>query len=177
MLLIKHLRTPGPFQSLLQISLHWYQVISGVSFSPLYMPSITLNYLDSAWLDTTRAFLKQCSLLLVVDDPLPTLQRRNDASWTVSSIYNSQNGNETYQQLSIVATRHDTERHIRSSATRSTAQRGWGLIGCHRTTTGGYRSDPTIACGVVGGKHCPTAFVPRTNGMCWHRSQVHWPQA
>jgi hypothetical protein len=31
------------FQSLLQISLHWYQVISGVSFSPLYMPSITLT--------------------------------------------------------------------------------------------------------------------------------------
>ena len=46
--IIKHLRIPGPFQSVLRICLNWwYQVIASVSFLPLYMPAIPLNYTDS----------------------------------------------------------------------------------------------------------------------------------
>jgi hypothetical protein len=79
LIIIKHLRTPGPFQSLLQICLDWYQVIAGVPFSPLSMPSISLNYTNCPWLDGTCAFLKHCSAqLLIPSIVLPTLQRQND---------------------------------------------------------------------------------------------------
>jgi hypothetical protein len=78
--LIKHLRTPGPFQSLLHIGLHWHQVIAGVSFSPFLHPGIPLPYLDNAWLDSTRQFLKHCSAQLEIPSiPLPVSKRRNDA--------------------------------------------------------------------------------------------------
>jgi hypothetical protein len=79
-LIIKHLRTPGPFQSLLHISLQWYyQVIAGVSFSPFSAPQIPLTYLDSAWLDSTREFLAHCDAHLTIPIiPLPSLKRRND---------------------------------------------------------------------------------------------------
>jgi hypothetical protein len=49
----KHLQTPGPFQSLLQINLRWHALIAGVSFAPLEFPAINLLHLDSAWLDST----------------------------------------------------------------------------------------------------------------------------
>jgi hypothetical protein len=61
LLLVKRLRTPGTFQSLLLVNLNWYQVIAGVSFSPLQFPEKTVPYLDHAWLDSTRQFLKHCS--------------------------------------------------------------------------------------------------------------------
>jgi hypothetical protein len=78
-LIIKHLRTPGPFQSLLQISLQWYQVIAGVSFAPLSAPQNPLTYLDSAWLDSTREFLGHCSAHLDIPQiPLQRLKRVND---------------------------------------------------------------------------------------------------
>jgi hypothetical protein len=34
-IIIKHLRTPGHFESLLQINLRWYLLIAGVAFHPL----------------------------------------------------------------------------------------------------------------------------------------------
>jgi hypothetical protein len=34
-IIIKHLRTPGHFKSLIQINLRWYLLIAGVSFQPL----------------------------------------------------------------------------------------------------------------------------------------------
>ena len=64
--LIKHRCTSGPFQSLFGICLEWYQVIAGISFSPLYMPAIPLNYTDSTWLDFTCTFLHHCSAQLVI---------------------------------------------------------------------------------------------------------------
>ena len=77
--IIKHLRTPGPFQSLLRICLDWYQVIDGVSFSPLSMPAIPLTYTDSPWLDFTCTFLRHCSAQLVIPGTtLPKLQRMHD---------------------------------------------------------------------------------------------------
>jgi hypothetical protein len=80
LILIKHFRTPGPFNSLLQVVIAWYQVVAGVSFSPLWMPSISLNYLDSPWLDSTCKFLAHCQAqLLIPDIPLSKLQRQHDA--------------------------------------------------------------------------------------------------
>jgi hypothetical protein len=80
LLLIKHLRTPGPFSSLLQICLDWYQLITGVSFSPWYMSSIPLLYTDSPWLDSTHTFLSHCFAQLVIPTiSLPKLQRQHDA--------------------------------------------------------------------------------------------------
>ena len=77
--LIKHLRTPGPFQSLLKISLHWYQVIAGVSFSPFRYTSFSLPYLDHPWFDCARSFLRHCSAHLdIPDTPLPSPKRYND---------------------------------------------------------------------------------------------------
>jgi hypothetical protein len=40
LIILKHLRTPGHFQSLLQINLCWYMVIAGVPFPPLANPSV-----------------------------------------------------------------------------------------------------------------------------------------
>jgi hypothetical protein len=80
LLLLINLRTPGPFHSLLLVCLEWYQVLSGVSFCPLYMPTIPLNYLDSAWLDSTFRFLQHCSAqLLIPAIPLPAMKRQHDA--------------------------------------------------------------------------------------------------
>jgi hypothetical protein len=78
--LIKHLRTPGPFQSLFHVRLHWCQVIAGVSFSPFLHPDTPLPHLDNAWLDSTCQFLKHCSAQLEIPTiPLPVSKRRNDA--------------------------------------------------------------------------------------------------
>jgi hypothetical protein len=80
MLVIKHLRTPGPCKSLPQISLQWYQIVTSISFSPLSLPSIHLSYLDSPWLDSTCQFLCHCwARLKISDNPLPPLQWNNDA--------------------------------------------------------------------------------------------------
>jgi hypothetical protein len=57
LIILKHLRTPGHFQSLLQINVRWCALIAGVSFAPLVFPEINLPHLDSAWLDSTRLFL------------------------------------------------------------------------------------------------------------------------
>ena len=77
--LIKHLRTPGHFQSLLRICLDWYQVIACVSFLPLGIPAIPLNYMDSPWLDSTFTFLRHYSAQLVIPGiTLPKLQRSHD---------------------------------------------------------------------------------------------------
>ena len=66
--IIKHLRTPGPFHSLLMISLHWYQVIAGVSFSPFRYTSFRLPYLDHPWFDCARSFLRLCLAHLDIPD-------------------------------------------------------------------------------------------------------------
>jgi hypothetical protein len=81
LLLVKHLRTPGTFQSLLLVNLNWYQVIAGVSFSPLQFPEKTVPYLDHAWLDSTRQFLKHdCSAQIEIPKlQLPSPQRVNDS--------------------------------------------------------------------------------------------------
>ena len=76
---IEHLRMPGPFHSLLQISLHWYQVIAGVLFSLFQYPNF-LPYLDHPWFHCTRAFLKQCLMvyLKIPGTPLPQSKRFHD---------------------------------------------------------------------------------------------------
>jgi hypothetical protein len=66
MILIKHLRTPGHFQTLIQINLRWYSIIAGVSFQPLARPSANLPHLDSAWLDSTRLFLAHSRSQLLI---------------------------------------------------------------------------------------------------------------
>jgi hypothetical protein len=79
LLLVKHLRTPGQFRSLLLVNLQWYQVISGVSYSPLQVPEAKLPYLEHAWLDSTRQFLKHCSAQLEIPEiVLPQPKRVND---------------------------------------------------------------------------------------------------
>jgi hypothetical protein len=76
--MIKHPHTLGPFQSLLQINLHWYQVVSVVSFSPLQSPHIPLPYLDHAWLDSTRQFLTHCSATMEIPEiSLPKMLRQH----------------------------------------------------------------------------------------------------
>jgi hypothetical protein len=62
--IIKHRRTPGPFQILLQIALDWYQVTAGVSFSPLYLPSVPTKYIKCPWIDITCDMLLHCSAQL-----------------------------------------------------------------------------------------------------------------
>jgi hypothetical protein len=80
LLMIKHLRTPGHFQSLLIICLHWYQVVAGVSFCPFSRPRARMPYLGSAWLDSTRAFLAHSAATLHIEQAsLPALQRQHDA--------------------------------------------------------------------------------------------------
>ena len=78
--LIKHLRTPGPFHSLLTISLHWYQVImAGVYFSLFRYPSFRLPYLDHPWFDSTKSFIRLCSAHLEIPNtPLPLPKQFND---------------------------------------------------------------------------------------------------
>jgi hypothetical protein len=77
--IIKHLRTPGPFQSLLQICLDWCQVVAGVSFSPMRVPTIVLSCVDCPWMDFNCAFLRHCSAqLLTPGITLPKPQRQHD---------------------------------------------------------------------------------------------------
>ena len=110
LLLIKHLRTPGPFHSLLQICLHWYQLVAGV-----YLPSIRLNYLDSEWLDSTRLFLCHCSAQLVIREiPLPQLQRDGDVC--------------LMDRPRSVPTQHETHQLVPSMATSDKPQRRGHLI-------------------------------------------------
>jgi hypothetical protein len=66
LIIIKHLRTPGHFQSLLQINLRWQALIAGVSFAPLEFPAINLPHLDSAWLDSTQLFLAQSRAQILI---------------------------------------------------------------------------------------------------------------
>ncbi len=77
--LIKHLRTPGPFHSLLLVSLDWYQRIAGVSFSPFRHPNLPLPYLDHAWFDCTIKFLRHCHAHLEIPSTLlPQPNRQHD---------------------------------------------------------------------------------------------------
>jgi hypothetical protein len=79
-ILIKHLRTPGPFQSLLQISLRWYQLLAGLSFAPLEYPAIPLPHLEHAFLNCSRLFLAQCRAKLVIPSiPIKPLFRPHDS--------------------------------------------------------------------------------------------------
>jgi hypothetical protein len=79
LLLIKHIRTPGHFQSLLLICLHWYQVVAGVSFCPIARPHVKMLYLGSSWLDSTWAFLAHCSATMHIEQaPVPSFQRQHD---------------------------------------------------------------------------------------------------
>jgi hypothetical protein len=81
LLLIKHIRTPGHFQSLLLICLHWYQVVASISFCPFARPHVKMPYLGSSWwLDSTRVFLAYSSATLhIAQAPIPSLQRQHDA--------------------------------------------------------------------------------------------------
>jgi hypothetical protein len=74
------LRTPGHFQSLLQINLRWYMLIAGISsFSPLEFPTVKLPHLDGAWLNSTQPFLAQIrSHIFVPSLPTPELFRQQD---------------------------------------------------------------------------------------------------
>ena len=74
--LIKYLQTPGPFKSLLQISLQWYQVITNVPFSPFRYPNFLLPYLDHPWFDCNRVILKQCLAYLEIPG-IPLLQPKH----------------------------------------------------------------------------------------------------
>jgi hypothetical protein len=69
LLLIKHIHTPGHFQSLLLICLHWYQVVAGVSLCLFSRPHGTIPYLGSSWLDSTRTFLAHSSSTLHIERP------------------------------------------------------------------------------------------------------------
>jgi hypothetical protein len=76
---MRHLRTPGQFRSLLLVNLQRYQVVAGVSYSPLQSPDTKLPYLEHAWLDSTRQFLKHCSANLEIPEiVLPQPKRVND---------------------------------------------------------------------------------------------------
>jgi hypothetical protein len=78
LILIKHLRTPGHLQSLLQIILRWYTLLAGTSYAPLEYPYTDLPHLDSsAWLNSTRTFLSHSrSQLLIPSLPLPPVPFR-----------------------------------------------------------------------------------------------------
>ena len=79
LIIIKHLRTPGHFQSLLQINLRWYSLLAGVSFAPLEFPEISLPHLDCKWLDATRTFLAHCRAKLKIPSlPQPVIYRTED---------------------------------------------------------------------------------------------------
>jgi hypothetical protein len=79
LIIIKHLRTPGHFQSLLQINLRWYTLIFGVSFAPFEFPGIPLPHLDGTWLNSTRRFLAHSrAQLLIPSTPQPKLFREHD---------------------------------------------------------------------------------------------------
>jgi hypothetical protein len=79
LIIIKHLRTPGQFQTLLQICLRWYMLLAGVSFAPLQFPSSKLPHLDSPWLDSTRNFLAHSrSQNIIPSLPSPKPFRQND---------------------------------------------------------------------------------------------------
>ena len=79
LIIIKHLRTPGAFQSLLQITLRWYQCLAGVSFAPLEYPDIPLPHLEHAFLNCSRLFLDQCRAKLVIPSiPIKPLFRTQD---------------------------------------------------------------------------------------------------
>jgi hypothetical protein len=79
LIIIKHLRTPGHFQSLLQINLRWYTLISGVSFAPFEFPGVSLPHLEGAWLNSTRHFLAHSrAQLLIPSIPQPKLFRDHD---------------------------------------------------------------------------------------------------
>jgi hypothetical protein len=80
LILIKHLRAPGHFQSLLQISLRWHQLLAGVSFAPLEYPDIPLLHLEHAFLNCSRLFLAQCRAQLVIPSvPIKPLFRPHDS--------------------------------------------------------------------------------------------------
>jgi hypothetical protein len=80
LILIKHLRTPGHFQSLLQISPRWYQLLAGVSFASLEYPAIPLPHLDHAFLNCSRLFLAQCRAKPVIPSvPIKPLFRPHDS--------------------------------------------------------------------------------------------------
>jgi hypothetical protein len=77
--IIKHLRTPGSFQSLLRIVLDWHQVIAGVLFSPLYLPSVPIKYIKCPWIDITCNMLLHCSAQLTIPGiTLPKPKRVHD---------------------------------------------------------------------------------------------------
>jgi hypothetical protein len=79
-MLNKHLRTPGQFQSLLLIILQWYQVTAGTFFCPFSRPKIQIPYIERSWLDSTREFLAHSSSSLTIEQtPTPQLQRQHDA--------------------------------------------------------------------------------------------------
>jgi hypothetical protein len=79
-IIIKHLRTPGHFESLLQINLRWYMLIAGVSFQPLSFPEIVLPHLEGAGLNSTHVFLAHSrSQLLIPGLPTPQAFRKFDA--------------------------------------------------------------------------------------------------
>jgi hypothetical protein len=79
LIIIKHLRTPGHFQSLLQINLRWYDLLAGMSSAPLEVPDISLPHLEGQWLNSTRKFLAHCRAQLRIPSlPTPTHYRESD---------------------------------------------------------------------------------------------------
>jgi hypothetical protein len=78
LIIIKHLRTPGHFQSLLQINRWWYMlIIAGISFAPLLFPNVPLPHLEGAWMNSTRKFLARSRSQLFIPSLLTPLIFRN----------------------------------------------------------------------------------------------------
>jgi hypothetical protein len=77
----RHLRAQTDIGSLLRITLHWWQLQAGVSFSLLEFPATTLTYLNWDWFTCFRSFLRDISGSLhvkEVNSHLPIPLRAND---------------------------------------------------------------------------------------------------
>jgi hypothetical protein len=80
-LFIRHLRAQSPQGRLLQISLAWWQLQAGVSWSLLQFPTQPLSYLDFTWLTFIRDFLRSLNGSLLIEDStalVPQTTRKPD---------------------------------------------------------------------------------------------------
>jgi hypothetical protein len=163
--IVKHLRTPPPFQSLLQNALDWHQVTAGVSFSPLHPPSVPIKYIKCPWIDVTCAMLLHCSAQLTIPGitlpkpkrvhdecimegliplnlPVATLERINACRLWLR-----------VETLSDVSTLH-------GDRIDRIAWLGRARMPCNDSEWSGQ-------CGPSSARPCPTPIAPTTDGMCW----------
>jgi hypothetical protein len=81
-LFIRHLRAESPQGRLLQISLAWWQLQAGVSWSLLEFPKQPLAYLDFTWLTSIRDFLCSINGNLLIADATTSVPQRTRTSDT-----------------------------------------------------------------------------------------------